>query len=260
MTAPAEYKFLSVELDVNRGDADEFEALMRELLPVLFEKAPDPTSRRRDGLNWRLLSSIRTGNRRLHYLHLWQVPRDVSLLDAMLIVGKNSRYYVLNQLSLSERQDLFNAAVTYSPLEGGGNDAATQGRLALMTQPDSTVIVETASGPADWFTLHEWQDAMPVLARDVEREDGLRLVFALQAESGQLRRYINFWRLNAPRREVTEAQARNAITKRNIKLSELGVARHRAVATPADEPGYYLVPYDEIVASSFQVYKEVGYR
>lgn len=262
MTDAADYKYLMVELEVQAGNQARFEELMSALLPEVFEQ----------GLNWRLLTALRAPPNfddrtneeptRLRYIHLWQLPIRTNLSEAMLKLGRNSAYHELNQLNLSETQDFFTAAVTYAPREA--KDPSTRrGRDALCLGADTSMVVETLDVPANWFALHSWQEAMPPLAAEVAAESRMFLAFALQAESGRLRRYVNFWRPMDSDATPTEAEARKSIACREIALLKLATrdAKYRDMAPLGASDGPYVrVPYQSVVSTGFRIYKEVDYR
>ncbi|HKU40106.1 MAG TPA: hypothetical protein VJR89_18230 [Polyangiales bacterium] len=265
MTDAADNKYLMVELEVSAANQQRFEQLMRALLPEVFENGLDGRA-----LNWRLLTALRapldrdgrTGEEPslLRYIHLWQLPIRTNLSEAMLSLGRNRLYHELNQLNVSETQDFFTAAVTYAPRES--HDPATRrGRDALCLGAGTSLVMETIDVPANWFALHSWQEAMPSLAAEVAAESNMFLAFAIQAESGRLRRYVNFWRTFDAASEPTEAEARRSICGREIALLKLADLKQPIVAPVAtrDSP-YVRVPYTSVVSSDFRIYKEVDYR
>ena len=261
MTDAADYKYLMVELEVRAVDQQRFEELMRALLPQVFEKGLDARA-----LDWRLLTALRAQPNLddrtdeepslLRYMHLWQLPIRTNLSEAMLVLGRNRMYHELNQLNRSETQDFFTAAVTYTPREA--SDPATRlGRDALCLGANTTVVVETIDVPANWFKLHSWQEAMPPLAAEVAADSRMFLAFGMQAESGRLRRYINFWRPLETAAELTEAQAKNSVVRREIALLKIPTDAKPLAARDAP---YDRVPYESVVSSAFRIYKEVDYR
>lgn len=264
MTDAADYKYLLVELEVRAAQQQRFEALMRELLPEVFE-----TGREAGGLNWRLLTALctpldqsRMGEEPtlFRYLHLWQLPIRTNLSEAMLSLGRNRRYHELNQLNVSETQDFFTAAVTYAPRETQ-EKTLRRGRDALRLGADTSAVLETVDVPANWFALHSWQEAMPPLAAEVEAEGRWFLAFALQAESGRLRRYLNFWRPLTPGSDATEAEARDSVSRREIALLKIAEPNGSASASrSARDSPYVRMPYTSVVNSRFRIYKEVDYR
>lgn len=267
MTDAADSKYLMVELEVRAADREPFEELMRALLPELFENGQDARA-----LNWRLLTALRAlpnGSDRtgeepslLRYIHLWQLPIRTNLSEAMLILGRNRSYHELNQLNVSETQDFFTAAVTYAPREVS-DPKTRRGRDALCLGAGTTAVVETIDVPANWFALHSWQEAMPPLAAEVAASGYMFLAFAMQAESGRLRRYVNFWRPLDPAAEPTEAEARNNVTQREIAMLKIAARDPRHANTKqvaASDTPYVRVPYESVVSSGFRIYKEVDYR
>jgi hypothetical protein len=104
---------------------------------------------------------------------------------------------------------------------------------------------------------------MPPLAAAVATESGMFLAFALQAESGRLRRYINFWRPADPARELTAAEARSSIASREIALLKLVTrdVKYRDAKLMANPHAPYVrVPYESVVSTGFRIHKEVDYR
>jgi hypothetical protein len=198
----------------------------------------------------------------IRYMHLWQLPIRTNLTEAMMMLGRNRMYHELNQLNVSEIQDFFTAAVTYAPREAS-DPATRRGRDALCLGADSTVVVETIDVPANWFALHSWQEAMPPLAAELAAERRMFLAFALQAESGRLRRYVNFWRPMESASELTEAEAKQNVHCREIALLKIANrdAKYRDARPLAGPDGPYVrVPYASVVSSGFRIYKEVDYR
>jgi hypothetical protein len=265
MTDAADSKYLMVELEVRAVDQQRFEELMGRLLLQVFENG-HPT------LNWRLLTALRalsnldgrTGEEPflLRYIHLWQLPIRTNLTDAMLMLGRNRMYHELNQLNVSETQDFFTAAVAYAPREAN-DPALRRGRDALCLGAGSTVVLETVAVPANWFALHSWQEAMPPLAAEVAADSGMYLAFALQAESGRLRRYVNFWRPLDSSSDLSETEARNKVACREIALLKIAARDGRypdAKPLGAAESPYVRVPYQSVVSTGFRIYKEVDYR
>jgi hypothetical protein len=267
MTDAADYKYLMVELEVRAADRQRFEDLMRALLPELFENGLDARA-----LNWRLLTALRALPNAedrtaeepslLRYIHLWQLPIRTNLSEAMLILGRNRSYHELNQLNVSETQDFFTAAVTYAPREA--SDRKTRrGRDALCLGAGMSAVVETIDVPANWFALHSWQEAMPPLAAEVAAEGRMFLAFAMQAESGRLRRYVNFWRPFDPTAEPTVTEARSSVTRREIALLKIAARdpkyENMKEAAASNTP-YVRVPYESVVSSGCRIYKEVDYR
>lgn len=272
MTDPADNKYLMVELEVPAENQQRFEALMSALLPEVFEGGLDPEETRNATLQWRLLTALRapascddrTGEEptRLRYIHLWQLPIRTNLTEAMMMLGRNRAYHELNQLNASETQDFFTAAVTYAPREAAGPHTR-RGRDALCLGAGTAAVVETVDVPANWFALHSWQEAMPAVAADVAAQSGMFLAFALQAESGRLRRYVNFWRPMDAASVPSETQARESIASRDIALLKIATrGKNYRDAKPLDSPDgpYVRVPYQSVVSSGFRIYKEVDYR
>jgi len=242
-----DYKFLWVDLKIKRELAEVFEQQMVICLPKLFEK-----DRSERGLGWKLLFAGKPATQSddaFAYRHLWRMPRDSVVADAMILLGRDSDYFTLDQTKISEIQDIFRVAAVYSPEHTGGDDEApTHGMHALAAYSDAPLFIEEVEAPGDWFKLHEWQEAMPTIAAEARQDPKATLLFATQAETGLLRRFYNLWRPEA--RTVTAESLEEFLVEQKFKQ-----LRPSESLLPGMKPREYAYPKTRLVQ-----YKEVDYR
>jgi hypothetical protein len=251
MSDSRDYKYLYVMLEIYANKCARFEELMGTLKRDAFE-APPRAGEADSGLGWTLLRAskkpVERGNELVVYCHLWRLPRESLLQDAMVKLGRNRSYYELELCKKSEAQELLTESAVYSPPHD--NDLP-------MLQPSGagdTIAVETVDIPGEWFQLHDWQENMPVIASELVGK-GMKLLLALQPETGSLRRRYNIW--SVPK-EGSESALRDNIKGKTYPALPGTVAKGPAgvrSGTPAG--GRSLIDYPN---SSFQLYREVIYR
>jgi hypothetical protein len=99
----------------------------------------------------------------------------------MYSVGGNSDYAQLHPLIKREQQEIARLAATYSP-------------TALLTGPKKHLLVQPVELTQDWFVVQNWCWKLPALIGSGQASPpGWEFAFALQAQSGQLRRHLHLW-------------------------------------------------------------------
>lgn len=257
MADAIEYSYLSVTIEVLLNKVHDFEATMARLLPFFEEPIKNPQNPHNQfgaGLGWKLLSAVKDdgGVEKATYHHLWQIPRDATLRDAMIRLGRKPEYQMLELCKISETQDIFSVAAVFSSFDGDDRPGGVSGRAALASEEGQDLVIETVDAPADWFQLHDWQEAMPVMAAELDESRGMQFLFAIHAETGRLRRFLSFWRVP---RDRSLADVREAVGAMRYPANPQTVAALGLRPARAGEPPWLAYP-----PSTFQRFTGVVYR
>jgi len=179
-------QFLHVTIDLPAADKLTFVAGMRKLVP-LFTR-PCPASGTITAFGWPLVASMtNTRKGKARFLHLWKManPARPLISEVMEVCGADKNYGALDQLVDVEVQDIMHTNDSYSP------------RNWPVSAPKAYVH-EMLDMTSDVGRLVAFENAMPVVALQMQEKFGWTLLLAMLSNTGKLRRFVHFWQIRTP--------------------------------------------------------------
>ena len=188
MSLPIDHsQFLHVTIDLPAAAKTKFVKVMRKIVPLFTKKCP-PTGII-TSFGWPLVASMTaTTGKKTRFLHLWKMsdPARPLISDVMEVCGADNDYGALDQLVDVEVQDLMHTNDAYSPRN-------------WPTAAPKACVHEVLNMKSDVELLVAFENAMPVLALQMQQKFGWTLCLAMVSNTGQLRRFVHLWQVKNAR-------------------------------------------------------------